>query len=148
MSLVFFSRSEIYTWIESFFPRLIILSSLILFYIFNKFYLIFFPFHSFFLTIVSLISIDFFPSNLCCAVQSHFNCVWLFAALWTEAHQAPLSMRFPRQQYWSFGLPFPSPGDLPNPGIEPESLTSPALTGGVFTTSATWEAPVLRWGYS
>ena len=75
---------------------------------------------------------------------SHSSCIRLCATLWTEAHQAPLSMRFSRQQYWSFGLPFPSPGDLPNPGIEPESLMSPALTGGVFTTSATWEAPVLR----
>ena len=44
----------------------------------------------------------------------------LFATPWTAAHQAPLSMRFSRQGYWS-GLPFPSPGDLPNPGIEPES---------------------------
>ena len=46
-----------------------------------------------------------------------------FATPWTVAHQAPLSMGFPRQDYWS-GLPFPSPGDLPNPGIEP---VSPAL---------------------
>ena len=45
---------------------------------------------------------------------------------------------FSRQEYWS-GLPFPSPGDFPNPGIEPSSLTSPALAGGFFTTSATWE---------
>ena len=45
------------------------------------------------------------------------------ATLWTEAHQAPLSMGFSRQEYWS-GLPFPFPGDLPNPGIE---LGSPAL---------------------
>ena len=44
----------------------------------------------------------------------------------TVAHQAPLSMEFSRQEYWS-GLPFPSPGDLPNPGIEPESPASPAL---------------------
>ena len=43
------------------------------------------------------------------------------ANLWTVAHQAPLSMEFPRQEYWS-GLPFPSPGDLPDPGIEPSSL--------------------------
>ena len=43
--------------------------------------------------------------------------VQVFATLWTVAHQAPLSMGFSRQQYWS-GLPFPSPGDLPNPGIE------------------------------
>ena len=49
------------------------------------------------------------------------------------AHQAPLSLEFPRQEYWS-GLPFPPPGDRPNPGIEPVSLTSPALAGGFFTT--------------
>ena len=54
---------------------------------------------------------------------------------WTEAHQAPLSMEFSRQEYWS-GLLFPPPGDLPNPGIEPSSLASPALAGGFFTTSA------------
>ncbi|ELR53618.1 hypothetical protein M91_05555, partial [Bos mutus] len=53
------------------------------------------------------------------------------------AHQAPLSMGFPRQEYWSGGLPFPSPGDLTDPGIEPTSLLSPALAGGFFTTSAT-----------
>ena len=52
---------------------------------------------------------------------------------WTVAHQAPLSMGFSRQEYWS-GLPFPSPGDLPDPGIEPMSLTSPSLTGGFFIT--------------
>ena len=52
---------------------------------------------------------------------------------------APLSKGFSRKEYWS-GLPFPPPGDLPNPGIEPMSLTSPALAGGFFTTSATWEA--------
>ena len=49
-------------------------------------------------------------------------------------------MGFPRQEYWS-GLSFPSPGDLPDPGIEPVSLMSPALAGGFFTTSTTWEAP-------
>ena len=52
------------------------------------------------------------------------------ATLWTVARQALLSMGFPRQKYWG-GLPFPSPGDLPNPGIEP---TSPALAGGFSTT--------------
>jgi len=51
--------------------------------------------------------------------------VRLFATPWTAAHQAPLSMEFSREEYWS-GLPFPSPGDLPNPGIEPVS-TSPAF---------------------
>ena len=58
----------------------------------------------------------------------------------TAAHQAPLSMEFSRQEHWS-GLPFPSPGDHPNPGIEPVSLRSPALAGGFFTTSTTWEVP-------
>ena len=55
-----------------------------------------------------------------------------FETLWTVAHQAPLSMGFSRQEYWN-GLPFPSPGDLPDPGIEP---TSPCLrtVGGVFAT--------------
>ena len=65
--------------------------------------------------------------------------VWLFEAPWTVAHQAPLSMGFPRQEYWS-GLPFPTPGDLSDPGIQPVSLRSSELAGGFFTTSATWEA--------
>ena len=46
--------------------------------------------------------------------------------------QAPLSMEFSGQEYWS-GLPYPPPGDLPNTAIEPESLESPALAGGLFT---------------
>ena len=57
---------------------------------------------------------------------------------WTVAHQAPLSMGFSWQGYWS-GLPFPPPGDLPDSGIEPVSPESPALVGGFFTSSATWE---------
>ena len=72
---------------------------------------------------------------------SHFSCVRFFAALWTVARQAPLSLGFFRQEYWS-GLPCPPPGDLPKPGTEPASLMSPALAGGLSTTSATWEAPV------
>ena len=59
--------------------------------------------------------------------------VWLFVTLWTVAHQAPLSMGFSRQEYWS-GLPFPSPGDPPDPRIKPVSLASPASSGGFFTT--------------
>ena len=51
---------------------------------------------------------------------------------WTVAHQAPLFMEFPRQNYWS-GLPFPSSGHLPNLGIKPASPASPALAGGFFT---------------
>ena len=57
---------------------------------------------------------------------SQFSVVHLFAALWTAACQAPLSMGFSRQEYWS-GLLCPSARDLPNPGIEPESPASPAL---------------------
>ena len=62
-----------------------------------------------------------------------------FATPWTVAHQAPLSMRLSRQEYWS-GLLCPPPGHLLDPGTEPMSLTSPALAGRFFTTSATWEA--------
>ena len=62
--------------------------------------------------------------------------------------QAALSLGFPRQEYWS-GSPFPPPRDLPDPGIEPMSLTSPALADGFFTTSATWEAFYTNiWGSS
>ena len=65
--------------------------------------------------------------------------VRLFVTPWTVVRQAPLSMGFSRQEYWS-GVQFPSPGNLPDPGIKPVSLISPALVGGFFTTSATWEA--------
>ena len=59
-----------------------------------------------------------------------FSPVRLFLTPWTIARQTPLSMEFSRQEHWS-GLPFPPPGDLPNPGIKP---ASPALTGRFFTT--------------
>ena len=59
------------------------------------------------------------------------SCVHLFAPTGTVAHQTPLSMEFSRQEYWS-GLPFPTPGDLPDPGMGPES---PELAGGFFTTA-------------
>ena len=61
------------------------------------------------------------------------------STLWTVACQAPPSIGFSRQEYWS-RLPCPPPGDLPNSGIKPTSLLSPALAGGLFTTSDTWEA--------
>ena len=70
--------------------------------------------------------------------------VQLFVTLWAVAHQASLSMGFSRQQYWS-GLPCPPSWDLPNSGIEPTSLMSPALAGEFFTTSATWEAHLLSY---
>ena len=82
------------------------------------------------------------------------SCVWLFASPWTVAHQAPSSIGFPRQEYWS-GLPFPSPGDLPDPGIQPgspafqaDSLPSESPPSSVF-----WTPPYavlhlgLTWGF-
>ena len=72
-------------------------------------------------------------------ILSHFSHVQLLATLWTIALQAPLLMGFSRQEYWN-GLPCPPSRDLPDPGIEPMSLMSPAWAGGFFTTSATWEA--------
>ena len=74
-------------------------------------------------------------------VLTCFSHVQFFATAWTIACQAPLSMGFSWQEYWS-GLPFPSLGDLPNAGIKPASRMSPALAGRFFTTSATWETYV------
>ena len=82
------------------------------------------------------------PRKLQCAcVLSCFSCVRLFATLWTETRQAPFFHGFSRQEYWS-AWPCPPPEDLIDPAIEPESLVSPALAGGFFTTTAAWEA---RW---
>ena len=74
-------------------------------------------------------------SHHVCAL-SHFSRILLFATPWTVAPQAPLSMGFSRQEYWS-GLPCPPPGDLPNPGIEP---TSPALKADSLP-SGHWGSP-------
>ena len=79
--------------------------------------------------------------NSCACVLSHFSHIQLYVAVWTVVYQALLSMGFSRQEYRG-GLPFPPPGDLPDPGIEPVSLMSPALASGFFTTNATWEAPI------
>ena len=70
-----------------------------------------------------------------CAHAHTLRHVWLFSTPWTVACWAPLSMEFFRQEYWS-RLPFPTPGDLSDPGV------SPALAGGFFTTSAIWDAMV------
>ena len=59
--------------------------------------------------------------------------VWLFATPWTVARETPLSVEFPRQEYWNV-LPFPPPGDLPNPGGTPKSPAPPVLAGRFFTT--------------
>ena len=78
-----------------------------------------------------------------CLCVSYFSHVQFFATPWTVARQAPLFMGFSRQEYWG-GLPFPSPGDLPDQQIEHTSTVSPALASGFFTSSVTWEAHRLR----
>ena len=81
-------------------------------------------------------------------VLSHFSRVQLFVTPWTVAHQAPLSVEFSKQEHWS-RLLCPAPGDPPDPGIRPMSLTSLALAGVFFTTFTTWEAQeVPGWGFS
>ena len=73
-------------------------------------------------------------SCLCvCVYASTLSCVQLFKTPWTIAYWAPLSMESSRQEYWG-GLPYPTPGYLPDPGIEPASLVSPSLAGGFFAT--------------
>ena len=76
-------------------------------------------------------------------VLSCFSRVRLFATPWTAVCQAPPSMGFSRQEYWN-GLPCPPPGDLPDLGIQPTSLMSPALAGVFFTTAATAAAKSLQ----
>ena len=79
------------------------------------------------------------PAHAAAVVWS-LGCVRLFVTPGTVGHQAPLSMGFSRQECWS-GLPFLSPGDLPDPGIEPTSAVSPALAGGFFTTEPPRKPP-------
>ena len=88
-----------------------------------------------------------FDSLLFCSICPHCWCCCCLVAFsrsvvsdsfvtpWTVARQAPLSMGFPRQEYWS-GLPFPAPGHLPHPGMEPESPVSCALAAGFFITES------------
>uniref|UniRef100_A0AC11CV43 LSM3 homolog, U6 small nuclear RNA and mRNA degradation associated n=1 Tax=Ovis aries TaxID=9940 RepID=A0AC11CV43_SHEEP len=78
---------------------------------------------------------------------SRFSRVQLCATPWTIACQAPLSMAFSKQEYWS-ASPCPPPGELPEPEVGPVSLMSPALAGGLFTTSAPWEAPQQASGWN
>ena len=91
------------------------------------------PFH------VSCVCVCVCVCACACAHTQLFSHVQLIVAPRTVAHQAPLSMGFSRQEYCS-GVSFPTPGDLPHPLIKFVSLLSPALAGGFFTTSATWEA--------
>ena len=78
------------------------------------------------------------PYDMYCAHS--FSRVWLFATPRTVAFQAPLSMGFPRQEYWS-RFPVPTPGSLPDPEICPVSLVSPALAGRFFTTVSSGKPP-------
>ena len=75
----------------------------------------------------------------CVCVPSRFSCVPLFVTPWTIALQVPLPVGFSKQEYWS-GLPFSSPGDLPNAEIILTSLKPSALAGRFFTTTSTWES--------
>ena len=80
--------------------------------------------------------------NVCCCcfvAKSHQTLV----NPWAVAHQAPLSMEFPKQEYWS-GLPFPSPGDLPNTGIEPRYWTHVSCLAGRFFTTGPLGKPKVR----
>ena len=120
------------------------------------------PICSLFIILWGLCAHFFFFMYAC--MLSHFSRVRLYATLWTVACQVPLSMGFSRQESWSGflwgfgGLLCPPPGGPPNLGIEPESLMSPAVAGGFFTASTTWEAfyiclsgyagSLLPWGFS
>ena len=77
-------------------------------------------------------------STVCVCASCYFSCVWLCDPMDCTC-QAPMSMRFSRQEYWSV-LPWHPSRDLSDRGIEPVSLTYPTLAGGFFTTRATWEA--------
>ena len=95
------------------------------------------------MNILTVKSIDYIQVESACVLRH----VQPFATPWTVAHQAPASIGFSRQEYWS-GVPFPPPGDLPNPGIELESLTSPALASGFFTAATPGEPRVETGGIS
>ena len=80
---------------------------------------------------------------MACVRAKLLSHVRLFATTCNVACKAPLSTEFSRQEYCT-GLPCSPPGDLTDPGIEPASLMSLVLSGGFFTTSASWEAPIIR----
>ena len=74
----------------------------------------------------------------CGCELSHFSGVLFFATLWTVAHQVPLSLEFPKQEYWS-GLPCPPPGNLPHPGIQSGSPAFSCISRWILYQGATWE---------
>ena len=85
-------------------------------------------------------TLGFSPDGACVCVCVAFSHVWLFVTPWTAAHQAPLSMGIPRQDYWS-RLPFLPSGGLPDPGIEPVFPWSPALASRFFITALPEKPP-------
>ena len=89
--------------------------------------------------------LDLSPTVCACVhEQSCSTLTTVHATLWTAAHQSLLSTEFFRQEYW-IGLSFPTPGDLPEPGIKPESLVFPALAGRFFTNCITQQARCVQW---
>ena len=98
---------------------------------------------SFSIFLLPLESINSVSTHLSVCMLSHFSCVHLFVTPWAVARQAPLSMGFSRQGYWSVS-PCPPPGHLPNPGIKPVSVMSLALARDFLTTSTTREALMVR----
>ena len=83
-----------------------------------------------------------FQTSVIARILSLFGCVWLFVVPWTSARQAPLSVGSSRQEYWS-GLPCPSPGGLPHPGIKPMSPASPALQADSLPAEPSVKPPLL-----
>ena len=100
-------------------------------------------FSSSFFLIYAFRAINPLNKAVCVSVYAQF-CLTLYGP--THCSLAPLSTEFSRQEYQN-GWPLPTPGDLPNPGIEPASLVSPALAGGFFTTSTTWEAQMIAYKF-
>ena len=98
---------------------------------------------SFSIFLLPLESINSVSTHLSVCMLSHFSCVHLFVTPWAVARQAPLSMGFSRQGYWSVS-PCPPPGHLPNPGIKPVSVMSLALARDFLTTSTTREVLQLQ----
>ena len=86
--------------------------------------------------VADILNLHAIPVCLTILLAWVFSHVWLFVSPWTVARQAPLSMEFSRQEFWS-RLPFPTPRNFPDPGIKSASLESPALAGRFFITEPT-----------
>ena len=112
------------------------------------------PHHSFLFSKMGIIILIMLAVCVCvcvytcvCETVCVLSCVWHFATAWTVVHQPPLFMGFPRQERWH-GLPFPSPGYLPNPGVKSASLVSPAFAGRFFTVVPQRLVEWMKWVHS